>query len=348
MDKVNHNCTICSSHNITKINTYKHLACICNDCNNVFHKRKDKYLLEYMIPRALAKRLLPHKAFLRLFSDVRNSSAPDFYDKEAFDSTDHTSWRISEAQQVHDQLAIAGFSLNDVRILDISGGPGYVAKSLVESGAQVVVTEYSSSAVNAMRKQLNLDSFVFDYVNDDISSVVDGKFDLIMIRSSIIFCPDLDLLISKLRSMISPTGAILLESILPSYGEIFWWQQLEYKFPYIYSQETIEKVFYKNGFNLKYAYRDYGNYYGVKIRSYNNFSRHIFTWLIEFPMILLYRVLNIHKKSSIDSTMNHKMITQFWTLQNVDECKYKNFSQGGYNKSKTFGYKYNGYLKKHY
>ena len=73
-------------------------------------------------------------------------------------------------------------------------------------------------------------------------------------------------------------GIVLIESIIPTLGEVFWWQQLEYKFPLIYSQETIEKCFYKNGFSLKFGYRDYGGYLGVKARSYAEFSKSLFTF----------------------------------------------------------------------
>ncbi len=94
-----------------------------------------------------------------------------------------------------------------------------------------------------------------------------------------------------------------------------------------------------------YGARDYGSYLGVKFRSYKNISRHLFTWLIEYPMILFYRLINFRKLVAIDQSMNHKMVTQVWSLGGNDNVKYKNFKQGQNNKSKTFGYLYNGYLK---
>jgi hypothetical protein len=62
-------------------------------------------------------------------------------------------------------------------------------------------------------------------------------------------------------------------------------------------------------------------------------------------MVILYKILNIYKRASIDYSLDHKMITQFWTLEGGRDSKYKNFIQGIENRSKTFGYTYNGYLK---
>jgi 2-polyprenyl-3-methyl-5-hydroxy-6-metoxy-1,4-benzoquinol methylase len=338
------NCKICNSARITVLNTYKHYAIVCSDCNCVTHEKKSKYFLEYIIPRYIAKKFLPAKAFLRLFSDKGEFKADEFYDSDAFETTDTTSWRSSEVKQVKDQLDLAGINIYGKRILDISGGPGAVGFFLQQEGANVTVTEFSNSTVKMMQDTYAIDAITFDYTRDDISQKFGDKFDIVMLRSSIIFCPNLSELVSQIANMLNPNGIVFLESILPSYGEIFWWQQLEYKFPIIYSQETIEKNFYRHGFKLKLGYRDHGSYLGVKYRSYNSVNRHIFTWLIEFPMILIYLFLNIYKRASIDNSMDHKMITQFWTKDDSDLYPYKNFKQGNKNQSKTFGYNYNGYL----
>ena len=96
-----------------------------------------------------------------------------------------------------------------------------------------------------MKNNLGVNAIKFDYLSDKISKVVSDKFDMIMVRSSIIFCPYLNDFIDELCGLLNDDGVIFIESITPSIGEIFWWQQLEYKFPFIYSQETIEKCFLK-------------------------------------------------------------------------------------------------------
>ena len=271
----------------------------------------------------------------------------DFYDGAAFDNTQELAWRASEVAQIQDQLKLIDFNPSKKRILDISGGPGNIANFLAADGAEVIVTEFSQSAVDSMNSKLptSASARVFDYNKDKIDEVVNGTFDLIMVRSSIIFCSDLDQLISLLSKMLNKKGVILIETITPSFGEIFWWQQLEYKFPVIYSKSSIEKYFEKNGFKLWVSYEDIGNYMGVKFRSYRGFSRQAFTWLIDFPMVISYFTINMFTKTVIDKSLNHKMLTQIWSKREAEDVQQMQFKQGFKNKSKTFGFSYNGYLK---
>ena len=97
-------CKYCQSKNFISLNTYKHYAVVCSDCGNVSHFKKEKYLLEYLFPRFLAKKILPQKAFLRLYSDRNDFEASEFYDTGSFDLMDKTDWRKSELEQVLDQL----------------------------------------------------------------------------------------------------------------------------------------------------------------------------------------------------------------------------------------------------
>lgn len=341
-------CPVCNSVDQCKINTYKHHCFICNDCNSVFHVKKKKYLLSYILPTSLLKNILPRKAFLRLFSDDAGE-ASEFYDVYADECKDINDWRKSEFSQIIDELRLANLTLSeDSHVLDISGGPGYIGYQLKEICDRVVVSEFSQKSAQTISKQFGIETVTFDYTKHKLGEVVNGHFDLVMIRSSIIFCSNLDELVSDIKKLLKPNGHVLIETILPTYGEIFWWQQLEYKFPVIYSQETIEKFFYKNGFQLQAGFRDYGSYIGVKDRSYTAISRKVFTWLIELPMLYFYLTVNVFKKPAIDTTMRHKMLTQVWQLtekiEKSPKAMYKNYNQGGKFKSKTFGFQYNGYL----
>ena len=97
-------------------------------------------------------------------------------------------------------------------------------------GTEVFVTEYSQNEVSNMQRVHNIDARVFDYTQDKIEELFEEKFSLIMVRSSIIFCEDLEDFIAGLDKLLEADGIIMIETILPSMGEILWWQQLEYKF----------------------------------------------------------------------------------------------------------------------
>jgi hypothetical protein len=142
----------------------------------------------------------------------------------------------------------------------------------------------------------------------------------------------------------------LVETIMPTLGEVFWWQQMEYKFPIIYSQETIEKYFYKHGFSFLAGYRDYGSYIGIKGRSTKGVLQKGYTWLIDYPMVLFYYFFARRSKPAVDQGLHHKMLTQIWertdSAPKVQSQPYRNYDSGPRNQSSHFAYRYNGYLKK--
>ena len=143
---------------------------------------------------------------------------------------------------------------------------------------------------------------------------------------------------------------MLLETITPSLGEVFWWQQMEYKFPVIYSQMAIETFFYKSGFSLIFGYRESGSYEAIKFRGQRTIGRRLFTWLIDYPMVLIYWLISPKRKIPIDTSLEHKFLTLLWkndTKGNENEKpKLGYYKIGKNNRSPHFSCVYNGYLKK--
>jgi len=343
-------CPVCDSRYLSRANSYKHYCYICNDCNSVFHVKKDsEYFFEKILSRSVFKAILPQKAFLRLFHDRGDVSAADFYDVYAEECCNLDEVRQSEVDQLFDQLDIAGIDIKEMAILDISGGPGLVANKLQSKSARVVVTEFSEKATTAMADILGVEAVKFDYTEDKLQDIFGEKFDLILIRSSIIFCPNLDEFVASLGAILNTGGYVLVETIMPTLGDVFWWQQMEYKFPIIYSQETIEKLFYKHGFSFVVGYRDYGSYVAIKRRSMKGLLQMVYTWLVDYPMVMFYYSLARKGRVAIDQQLHHKMLTQIWKKASVSETvprsPYRNYVAGGANHSTHFSYKYNGYLK---
>ena len=345
-------CRVCGSVSVVRFNSYKHYCYACYDCNSVFHTKKTgRYLLEYLFFPRWLRGLIPRAAYLRLFhapnEKVDRTSFYDVYEKEALTPD---PIRISQARQLIDQLEINGITLLDKKILDISGGPGLVARELEARGAKVTLTEFSEVAVRGMARSLGLDCLKFDYATDCLGAAVQGRlFDIIMIRSSLIFCDDIDRLLASLNRLLKPDGYVLIETIVPSLDEVFWWQQMEFKFPIIYSQEAIEKYFYKHGFLLRYGYREYGAYEGIKWRGTKDVGRALFTWLVDYPMMLAYYWLAPKRKIPIDQSTRHKFLTQLWqkvVTRDLVPVIYHTYPANHENQSPHFSYCYNGYLKK--
>jgi len=277
-------------------------------------------------------------------------NSADFYDVYTEECLDESEFRKSEVKQLLDQFSINGITFTEKTVLDVSGGPGFIAKHLKPVCARFVVTEYSEIATRVMSDVLKIETARFDYVKDRLQDIFAEKFDIVLLRSSIIFCPRLDNFVADLRAILNPGGYVLVETILPSLGEVFWWQQMEWKFPIIYSQETIEKYFYKHGFSLKYGYRDYGSYLGIKKRCTKNLAQKLFTWLVDYPMVLIYYTLARKSRIPIDQRLHHKMLTQIWQKTessiNKYDKPYLNYMAGIENQSTHFSFRYNGYLKK--
>lgn len=348
-------CPVCKSKSLAKFNSYKHTCYACADCNSIFHKKKNgKYLLEWFLPVKFLSKILPRQVVMRLFHAPKNFDPSDFYDAYKKQSLNPSSIKISQANQIQDILNLNNINIKNFEILDISGGPGLVASKFKDKCKRIIVTEFSDLSVKAMKENLNVEAIKFDYKNDKIEKIVNGKFDLVMVRSSLIFCEGFEEFIQSLSKILNPGGHVLIQTIIPTLGEVFWWQQMEFKFPVIYSQMVIEKFFYKNGFNLLYGYREYGNYISIKKRSVGKygFFGHLFTWLIEYPMVLIYYFLAKKSKIPIDQSLKHKFLTQLWKFSYKKENFLSspdiiNFDNSSINhQSPDFYQKYNGFLNK--
>lgn len=344
-------CPVCNSDNVFRFNSYKHHCYACGDCNSVAHVKKEgRYLLEYLLPSKLLRRFLPRQAYLRLFHAPKEFESAKFYDTYAQACLNENALRRSEVEQLRDQFALIGADFAGRSVLDISGGPGFVAKHLSSTCKRVVVTECCAEAARAMADTLGISAVTFDYSADALENVFQERFDVVLLRSSIIFCPDLDKLVASIRKVIHPGGYVLVESIIPSLGEVFWWQQMEFKFPIIYSQQYIEKCFYKHGFSLKLAYREYGSYVKNKWRGGRSLSHRLFTWLIDFPMMGAYYMLARKSRVPIDQRLHHKMLTQIWRHKNSKdedgEVFQASYRAGVDSKSTHFSFVYDGFLRR--
>jgi ubiquinone/menaquinone biosynthesis C-methylase UbiE len=355
MKKYSPECPVCESKSIIKFNSYKHKCNACTDCNSVHHvKKSGRYLLEWFLPVRILSKILPRAAVLRLFHAPSEGFPPsEFYDGYTNKLLYKNPVKLSQVDQLLDIFDVNNIDIKNCEILDISGGPGIVASGLKDKCCRMVVTEYSQASVDAMNHNLGVKAVKFDYLDDNLENVVEGKFNIVLVRSSIIFCNDFEKLLQSISKVLHPGGHILIQTIVPTLGEVFWWQQMEYKFPIIYSQMAIERSLYRLGCRLNYGYREYGSYESVKSRSSNRLglSGKLFTWLIDYPMVLAYYLIARKSKIPIDQSLRHKFLTQLWQLDSPSDslhspAKMLHFKDGNSNQSPDFYRVYNGYLNK--
>jgi 2-polyprenyl-3-methyl-5-hydroxy-6-metoxy-1,4-benzoquinol methylase len=274
--------------------------------------------------------VLPIKLSLRLFSAPKDFVYIDFYDRYVEECKNPTPIRLSEVEQLKDLMYLADVDYKNKEILDISGGPGLVAKSLAEEGAKVTVTELTAASVEAMSEAFPISACVFAYDEDDLTELFEHKqFDIVLIRSSIIFARDINKLISEIEKVVKPGGKLLIETTIPTLGEVFWWQTMEYKFPFVYSKSKIYATLEDNGFSHIYTYEEAENYASIKLRSKYPILKMVFTLLIDFPMTYIYYFVAAKRHLSIDTSLNHRNLITVWQSKNelveeVADYKYWN------------------------
>ena len=193
-------CQVCGSNSVQTLNTYKHYAYVCNDCHCVFHsKNKKRYFLDYFIPSRFLRNIIPAKAFARLFHIDNNfMSREDFFSIYKHQCLNDTPERLSQVQELKDQLSLANVDFGSADVLDISGGPGILSRKFKSYVKSIEFTELDQGVVEAIFKAADIKGYKFDFSKIIFVRLSKEKFDIILIRSSIIFCPNLEELVNSI------------------------------------------------------------------------------------------------------------------------------------------------------
>lgn len=244
-------CKVCNSGDLVKLNTYKHYWYKCNSCNCVERSKKNKYFFDGILPGFVKKRLPTYFNYLlsdEYFDPAKITLNYDYYAKLGdLNVVSKSKWN-GEANIVHNRIMSYNIDIKGKDLLDISGGPGFVAESFKEFANYVLLTEYSAKAVEGMQRFLSVDVKKYDYNSDDITAVTSRKFDIIFIRFSINFCFDLNKFCADIKKIIKPGGVVYIEHVEPNKGCILRWQFDGYTYNILYDVGEFAKIFERNGF----------------------------------------------------------------------------------------------------
>jgi 2-polyprenyl-3-methyl-5-hydroxy-6-metoxy-1,4-benzoquinol methylase len=303
-------CKICGADSKTVIDSYKHYWNSCNDCGNIFRERKEKYIVPCILSKSLAKIFLPENGMRLLYpEDIVIKEEEQMYDytEASTLNVEETKW-INQINKIKKNLEIYNISLKKKKVLDISGGPGFVGKELSKVAEKVVVTEFSKIAVESMIKNLNINVVKFDYQTDRIDEVLDEKFDVVFINYSINFCNDLYGFLSSLKNILHKGSLVFISFVPPTLGCCLRWQHHEYTYNILYQPETIGRIFAEGNFLPKVKKSD-GIYYYT-----SNLKTKIL--LFKLPYTIWYTLKNrINRKNNINRELFQKNFLHIYEYQ---------------------------------
>ena len=150
-------------------------------------------------------------------------------------------------------LSVIERDLVGKHVLEIGCGSGGILIPFKDVGAEVVGIDFDDTYMDAGRKRgLNLiDQSVYEFQTEK-------KFDLIILKDVLEHLPDLNLVLQKLKSLLSVTGSIYIQ--VPTFEGL---EFLGYQNDYLryfqnahivhFSEASLNYVFAKNGFDTVYS-----------------------------------------------------------------------------------------------
>lgn len=279
-------CKVCGSQNLVRLNTYKHYWYTCQECQSAERKKKEHYALEKFFPTRLSGKLPGYFTYIlpsNYFDESKLGTSYNYYaDMGGSNEGSGTKWD-GETQLVVDRLKKFNIDLKGKNVLDVSGGPGFVANNLKGITHYILLTEFSETAVEGMRKFLSVDVKKYDYNSDDLSKISADKFDVILVRFSINFCNDIRKFATEAKTLLKPGGLLYIEHVEPNRGSLLRWQFDEYTYTLLHGIKIFAKIFEESGFEtvrqevlFEEAYnKPYWNYSSFKIKVFYFFIRRL-------------------------------------------------------------------------
>lgn len=283
-------CDECFSHELECINTYKSYWYQCKSCSNIKREKKEKYLLEDFatfivnkFPSYLNKipKIRGIPSFFNPF--ISKPIEKDFYDYYLMDeSIDLNTTKWADEFERFCAYTLPKINLNEIKLLDISGEPGFFAYKAKQNDRfkEVAVTAYSENVANRIKNKFGLTSFKYDFQKDKLNNITNEKYNLITIRSAINFCLKIDEFLNDLEKCLDEKSYVYVSFSEPSLGVALRWQYDDYTYLKLYTKETIEKYFNEHGFKLLDKCFDGDAYH------YNDGIRFPFTLLRSFARII--------------------------------------------------------------
>ena len=212
------NCLKFSKHNLVRgNNSYA-------DPKNALIKVKT-YFRDYFLNTNTGDAFSKERKVPPLFFASRRLRRRNYTNKysiyDYFASNEHADLSVMDAKELIALLNRMGIRPHG-NILDLSGGNGVVLVELQKEYniSKCFLTEINEKAID-FANSLQIAAIRFDLENDDASKIPDHfaksfpvkkiKYDYILLRACIMFCPDLGKLLRELSKILNPGGKIIIQ-----------------------------------------------------------------------------------------------------------------------------------------
>lgn len=309
-------CPTCAGASASLVRTYKHDWYQCHDCRTVRRERRAHYFLDIAPIRALIARTSLRRLFgssLLRVPDVVEDERKfyDYYEDVAATGLQGTKWEPLNEARLAD-FSRHGIMIAGKSVLEISGGPGFLAQAIQAVASRVVVTEFSKPAAAGMARSLGINAVKFDYNSDQISQCVDGPFDVVLIINSIGFCDDLRTFVQSLKSVMHNKTVVYICHSPGTLGLMLRWQFDEYTYTRCWEAETMAKCFAEIG--LVEQVREDDGTYPYDLNWFNEAGTLVGSLLRRVHRLIgwVYRRRALRPYSSINRELVQKNIKQIF------------------------------------
>ncbi len=232
-----------------------------DEAGNYRRRQKQTYPLEFLCPEFF-KNIPKLKALYRFIG--KKEQGVDYYKYYVDVIKSGINKQNWEKEHVLVEKELQEFtSLENKRIQDVSGEPGFFAQDLKKKGNEVIVTAFAEEVSQAIISELGLSTITYDFNCHELSKIIEGKFDIVFIRYAIGFCENLSSFVKDLKGIVSKEGIVYISFSPASRAVMARWMFDDYTYLRQYTRETMIKAFEENGFELTKEI-DRGSYFWNK------------------------------------------------------------------------------------